>query len=116
LSVDPSTTYPTLRSCSLSGDTVNYLHSGNCVIDANQAGNVDYQAAPKSSKRSASARRRGGTGKRRRPLVRPGLDRQRTGVDHDQRHRLGSAMVLPRTPGGRDRPGRHHHVLRLPGT
>jgi DNA-binding beta-propeller fold protein YncE len=31
--------------CSLSGDTVTYLAAGNCVIDANQAGNSSYAAA-----------------------------------------------------------------------
>jgi hypothetical protein len=43
LSVDRTTT---IGSCSLSGDTVHYLRTGSCVIDANQAGNADYSAAP----------------------------------------------------------------------
>ncbi len=43
LTVDASTTND---ACSLSGDTVNYLHAGSCVLDANQAGNADYGAAP----------------------------------------------------------------------
>jgi hypothetical protein len=42
LSVDASTTN---SSCSLSGHTVDYLHTGTCVIDANQAGNGNYLAA-----------------------------------------------------------------------
>jgi Fibronectin type III domain len=42
LSVDGATTN---GACSLSGDTVHYLHPGSCVIDANQAGNADYAAA-----------------------------------------------------------------------
>jgi hypothetical protein len=42
-SVDASTTN---SACSLSGTTVTYLHTGNCVIDADQAGDSDYQAAP----------------------------------------------------------------------
>jgi hypothetical protein len=32
--------------CSISGSTVSYQHVGSCVVDANQAGNADYLAAP----------------------------------------------------------------------
>jgi uncharacterized repeat protein (TIGR01451 family) len=32
--------------CTVSGSTVNYAAAGSCVIDANQAGNTDYSAAP----------------------------------------------------------------------
>jgi uncharacterized repeat protein (TIGR01451 family) len=32
--------------CSVSGSTVSYLAAGSCVIDADQAGNADYAAAP----------------------------------------------------------------------
>ena len=32
--------------CSVSGDTVSYLAPGSCVIDASQAGNASYAAAP----------------------------------------------------------------------
>jgi hypothetical protein len=32
--------------CTLSGSTVTYTGSGSCVIDANQAGNATYMAAP----------------------------------------------------------------------
>jgi YVTN family beta-propeller protein len=35
--------------CSVSGDTVSYLATGPCVIDANQAGNASYTAAPQVS-------------------------------------------------------------------
>jgi len=42
LNVDTATTN---NACSVSGDTVNYLGSGNCVLDATQAGNAEYQAA-----------------------------------------------------------------------
>jgi hypothetical protein len=42
LSVDGTTTND---ACSISGDTVSYLHAGSCVIDANQAGDADYLAA-----------------------------------------------------------------------
>jgi Putative Ig domain/Legume lectin domain len=35
--------------CSVSGNTVSYLAAGNCVIDANQAENTDYLAAPQVS-------------------------------------------------------------------
>ncbi len=43
LAVDPSTTG---NACSLSGTTVKYLNAGNCVLDANQAGNENYLPAP----------------------------------------------------------------------
>ena len=43
LSVDSATTN---GACSLSGDTVDYLAVGSCVIDANQAGNTTYAATP----------------------------------------------------------------------
>jgi subtilase family serine protease len=42
LSVDHTTTKD---ACSISGNTVRYLHAGSCVIDANQAGDADYLAA-----------------------------------------------------------------------
>ena len=32
--------------CTLSGSTVKYTARGSCVIDANQAGNATYAAAP----------------------------------------------------------------------
>jgi len=35
--------------CSVSGadgTTVNYLGPGSCIVDASQAGNANYQAAP----------------------------------------------------------------------
>ena len=34
------------RSCSISGATVTFVAVGTCVIDANQAGNANYEAAP----------------------------------------------------------------------
>jgi hypothetical protein len=40
-------------ACSVSGangTTVNYLAAGSCVIDANQVGNTNYQAAPQVSR------------------------------------------------------------------
>ena len=43
LAVDASTTG---NACSLSGTTVKYLNAGNCVLDANQAGNESYLSAP----------------------------------------------------------------------
>ena len=36
--------------CSVSGSTVSYLAAGSCVIDANQAGNAGYLAAPTVTK------------------------------------------------------------------
>jgi hypothetical protein len=35
--------------CSVSGNTVSYLAAGHCVLDANQAGDPDYLAAPQVS-------------------------------------------------------------------
>ena len=32
--------------CSISGSTVSFIGAGTCVIDANQAGNANYNAAP----------------------------------------------------------------------
>jgi hypothetical protein len=32
--------------CSISGSTVSFVSTGTCVIDANQAGNANYNAAP----------------------------------------------------------------------
>jgi len=43
-SIDPSSTWV----CSVSGSTVTFNEAGSCVIDANQAGNAKYQAAPKA--------------------------------------------------------------------
>ena len=42
-SVDPSSG---AGVCTVSGDTVSYTGAGSCVIDANQAGTIDYTAAP----------------------------------------------------------------------
>ena len=42
-SVDPASGP---RACRVSGTTVTYTGAGNCVIDANQAGNGSYAAAP----------------------------------------------------------------------
>ena len=42
-SVDPSSG---TGVCTVSGDTVSYTGAGSCVIDANQAGTIDYTAAP----------------------------------------------------------------------
>ena len=43
LAVDASTTG---NACSLSGTTLKYLNVGDCVLDANQAGNASYLPAP----------------------------------------------------------------------
>jgi hypothetical protein len=43
LSVDPSSG---AQVCALSGTVVTFGRTGTCVIDANQAGNDDYTAAP----------------------------------------------------------------------
>jgi hypothetical protein len=42
-SIDSSSTS---GACSLTGRTVSFTAGGTCVIDANQAGNTDYSAAP----------------------------------------------------------------------
>jgi hypothetical protein len=41
--VDPSST---AGACTISGSTVTYTGAGNCIVDANQAGNANYSAAP----------------------------------------------------------------------
>jgi virginiamycin B lyase len=41
-------TISTTSVCSISGSTVTFNHAGSCVIDANQAGNAGYQAAPQA--------------------------------------------------------------------
>lgn len=38
----------TNSACSLSSGAFHFEHTGNCVIDANQAGNADYLAAPQA--------------------------------------------------------------------
>ena len=43
-SIDPSST----SVCSVSGSTVTFNQPGSCVIDANQAGNAKYKAAPQA--------------------------------------------------------------------
>ncbi|HTX31319.1 MAG TPA: hypothetical protein VMD09_08030 [Solirubrobacteraceae bacterium] len=43
-SVDPSST----GTCTLTGSTVSFTDPGTCVIDANQAGSSEYQAAPQA--------------------------------------------------------------------
>ena len=53
LSVDPSSG---TGVCSLSGDTVSYAAAGSCVIDANQAGNSSYSAAPQVTQTITVAR------------------------------------------------------------
>ncbi|WP_353572830.1 choice-of-anchor D domain-containing protein, partial [Candidatus Albibeggiatoa sp. nov. BB20] len=40
----------TSATCSLSGDTLNYLNAGTCTVTANQAGTSQYYVAPEVSK------------------------------------------------------------------
>jgi len=42
--IDP----PSAPVCSISGSTVTFTQAGSCVIDANQAGNDKYEAAPEA--------------------------------------------------------------------
>ena len=44
LTIDPSAS----AVCSISGSTVSFIGAGTCVIDANQAGNANYNAAPQA--------------------------------------------------------------------
>lgn len=37
---------PASSGCAISGSTVSFTSAGVCVIDANQAGNANYSAAP----------------------------------------------------------------------
>jgi sugar lactone lactonase YvrE len=48
-SIDPSTTN---SACSINGSTITFKHPGNCVIDANQAGNGTYTAAPTATQQT----------------------------------------------------------------
>ena len=50
-SIDPSTTN---HACSISGGTVTFNHAGTCVIDADQAGDADYTAAPTAQQQVAA--------------------------------------------------------------
>jgi hypothetical protein len=43
-SIDPSAS----AVCTISGSTVSFIGAGTCVIDANQAGNANYNAAPQA--------------------------------------------------------------------
>ena len=43
-SIDDAST----STCSVSGSTVTFDHSGTCVVDADQAGNADYLSAPQA--------------------------------------------------------------------
>ena len=42
--------------CSISGSTVSFIGAGTCVIDANQAGNANYNAAPQAQQSFAVAK------------------------------------------------------------
>ncbi len=42
--------------CSISGSTVSFIGAGTCVIDANQAGNANYNAAPQVQQSFAVAK------------------------------------------------------------
>jgi hypothetical protein len=42
--------------CSISGSTVSFIGVGTCVIDANQAGNANYNAAPQAQQSFAVAK------------------------------------------------------------
>ena len=62
-SIDPSSA----PACSISGATVTFRQAGPCVIDANEAGNAKYQAAPQAEQAavvtgSGSNGGRGGSG------------------------------------------------------
>ncbi len=109
--------------CTVTGATVTLDHAGTCTIDADQAGDADYQAAPTAGQSFA-------VGKdtavdhlhldrtRRRPGGRPGLHRDR------HRRRVGEPRhVQLRYPGrlhrhrrhGHPRPRRHLHRRCRPG-
>ena len=42
--------------CSISGSTVSFIGVGTCVIDANQAGNANYNAAPQAQQSAPVAK------------------------------------------------------------
>jgi hypothetical protein len=41
-------TFSTTSACTMSGSTVSFVGVGTCVVDANQAGDADYLAAPQA--------------------------------------------------------------------
>ena len=53
--IDPAST----SVCSAVGSTVTFTQAGSCVIDANQAGNDKYQAAPEAQQTGDRERRQG---------------------------------------------------------
>jgi hypothetical protein len=50
--IDPSAS----AVCTISGSTVSFIGTGTCVIDANQAGNANYNAAPQAQQSFAVAK------------------------------------------------------------
>ena len=124
----------------MSGTTVTYIAAGSCVIDANQAGNAHYAAAPQAQRTitvnaisqsisftapaSGTARPGRPVGDRRR-LGQPGRAdlRQRPGVprvrDHGDLHR-GGQLRHRRQPGrqrelrGRAPGPAHDHGQKIP--
>ena len=46
--IDPASDLASGWVCSISGTTVTFSQPGTCTIDANQAGNASYQAAPRA--------------------------------------------------------------------
>lgn len=58
LSIDPSSAP---GACSLSGGTIDFTGTGQCVIDANQEGNVGYLAAPQAQQSFAIEHATGGS-------------------------------------------------------
>jgi len=86
--------------CSIAGSTVSFIGLGTCVIDANQAGNGSYNAAPqvqqsfavaKGDQTSASRRRRRPGRKVGGPLHRNGDRDFRSGGGFDHR-RIGDVV------------------------
>mgnify|MGYP000199155439 CR=1 FL=1 len=50
LTVDLTVDASTSANCSLSGNTLNFLRSGSCLVNADQAGNTNYNAAPQAQR------------------------------------------------------------------
>ena len=99
-------------SCSISGATVTFVAVGTCVIDANQAGNANYEAAPQVQQSfDRSPAPRASPSPRPRP---PG-----GGGSHLHRPRRAAGPVATRSPS-RSTPrrrqlqhlGRHCHLRR----
>ena len=130
LSVDPASG---TKVCTVSGSTVTYTAAGTCLIDANQAGNTTWAAAPQVQRTIAVTmthpvdqlhrpgrrdRRQPGDPVGHRQLRSPGRALRRPRQRHEGVHRVRQHGDLHRGRHlpHRRQPGRQHHLgRRTPG-